>query len=60
MPVEPLLFIMPVSSLDTTTALNNSNYGTNFPIVVPVSYSMPFFGLPHTYSPNVESFVAGE
>ena len=55
---------MPVSSLDATdyhTAVNDSNYGTNFGILlVPVSCSTPVFGLPHTYSPNVESFVAGE
>ena len=60
MPVGQLLFIMPVSSLHTATALNDSDYGTNFPIVVPVSYSTPVFGLPHTYSPNVKGFVADD
>ena len=46
--VEPLLFIVPVSSPDTTTALDDSNYGTSFPIVLLVSYSVPGFGLAHT------------
>lgn len=48
MPDEPLLFILPVSSPGTTTALNVSKYGTPFPIVVPASDTVSMFGLAHT------------
>ena len=36
---------MPVSLPDTTTDLDDRNYGTSFPRVVPLSYSVPVFAL---------------